>query len=165
MSASPGNDSLIDRYLVLGLRLGRHIDGFVDAYFGPAGLSELVAGEPVAPASRLRSEAAELLVDLDSGIEADVIDASRRRWLRAQVVGLHTSARKLSGETIAGHGDVLVLLFDADPAAAHFVSNGCRRAGAEERIKDEIAGVGGYMNNSMKKSLRLWSLEWLNIGH
>ena len=55
--------------------------------------------------------------------------------------------------------------FDADPAAAHFVSNGCRRAGAEERIKDEIAGVGGYMNNSMKKSLRLWSLEWLNIGH
>jgi hypothetical protein len=101
VSALPGTETLIDRYLALGLRLGRHIDGFVDAYFGPEALSDLVAGEPVVQASRLRAEAAELLVDLDGGVDAEIIDASRRRWLRAQLVGLHTSARKLSGESIA----------------------------------------------------------------
>jgi hypothetical protein len=101
MSAAAGSDSLVDRYLALGLRLGRHIDGFVDAYFGPPALSEQIGAEPVAPADRLRVDAAELLVDLDAGVDSAQVDASRRRWLRAQIVGLHTSARKLSGEPIA----------------------------------------------------------------
>jgi hypothetical protein len=101
MSAAPGSDSLVDRYLVLGLRLGRHIDGFVDAYFGPPERSEQIGGEPVAPPDRLRADAAELLADLDAGVDSAQIDASRRRWLRAQIVGLHTTARKLSGEPIA----------------------------------------------------------------
>jgi len=30
----------------------------------------------------------------------DILDASRRRWLRAQVTGMHTSARKMAGENI-----------------------------------------------------------------
>ena len=30
--AEPG---LVEEYLTLGLRLGRHIDGMVDAYYGP----------------------------------------------------------------------------------------------------------------------------------
>jgi len=25
----------VERYLLLGLRLGRHVDGLVDAYYGP----------------------------------------------------------------------------------------------------------------------------------
>lgn len=92
---------IIDRYLELGLRLGRHIDGFVDAYYGPADLARRVASEPVIPAEVLVADASRLIADLDGGEQDDTIDARRRRWIRAQVVGLHTSARKLAGEEIA----------------------------------------------------------------
>ena len=48
--ATPG-PSVVDRYLELGLRLGRHVDGFVDAYYGPPALAARVEAEPVmAPA-------------------------------------------------------------------------------------------------------------------
>ena len=42
--------SVAERYLLLGLRLGRHVDGIVDAYCGPPELAEAVASaEPVEP--------------------------------------------------------------------------------------------------------------------
>ena len=36
----------VERYLVLGLRLGRHVDGLVDFYYGPEHLTRLVHDEP-----------------------------------------------------------------------------------------------------------------------
>ena len=33
-----------ERYLELGLRLGKHVDGLVDAYYGPSELQEQVDG-------------------------------------------------------------------------------------------------------------------------
>jgi len=92
---------IIDRYLELGLRLGRHIEGFVDAYYGPQSLSERVAAEAVSAPDALATDAARLIADLDAGVDEDLVDARRRRWIRAQVLGLHTSARKLAGEDIA----------------------------------------------------------------
>lgn len=98
MSAVP---SIIEKWLRLGLRVGRHVDGFVDAYFGPASIAEAARAEaPIAPGA-LVAEAEALLRDLDDGVGADRVDAGRRRWLRAQVVGVHTSARILAGESIA----------------------------------------------------------------
>jgi len=38
---APG-PGLVEDYLTLGLRLGRHIDGMVDAYYGPPGLARAV---------------------------------------------------------------------------------------------------------------------------
>jgi len=40
VAAAPGRTGLVDRYLTLGLHLGRHIDGLVDAYYGPPSLAE-----------------------------------------------------------------------------------------------------------------------------
>jgi hypothetical protein len=40
------NQPLVERYLRLGLQVGRHVDGIVDAYFGPAELSAAVEAEP-----------------------------------------------------------------------------------------------------------------------
>jgi hypothetical protein len=98
----PVTDSgIVDRYLELALRLGRHVDGFVDAYYGPPAFRVRVDAEPVTAPLVLASDAEILLADLDAGVDADVVDASRRRWMRAQVLGLHTSARKLAGESIA----------------------------------------------------------------
>ena len=51
--SDPARDaSTVDRYLELGLRLDRHVDGFVDAYYGPPALAARVEAEPpVAPAA------------------------------------------------------------------------------------------------------------------
>jgi hypothetical protein len=91
---------IVERYLELGLRLGRHVDGFVDAYYGPADIAARVTAESLASPENLSADAARLIADLDAGLESDSLDAGRRRWLRAQTVGLHTSARILAAEPI-----------------------------------------------------------------
>jgi hypothetical protein len=80
----------VERYLLLGLRLGRHVDGLVDFYYGPQELSDRVAGEPLAGPSELVAEAQSLLASLDG-------DAP---WLRDQVRGLNTYARVLAGDEL-----------------------------------------------------------------
>ena len=101
MSAPITDSPIVDRYLELGLRMGRHIDGFVDAYYGPVVIADRVAGEPTLAPEVLVTAARQLIVDLDAGIDDDLLDASRRRWLRAQATGMHTSARKMAGEEIS----------------------------------------------------------------
>jgi hypothetical protein len=79
----------VERYLRLGIQLDRHVEGTVDAYFGPPELmDEVKAAPPVEPAT-LAADAEALLGDLDDG------------WLRDQVAGLHMFARVVAGETIA----------------------------------------------------------------
>jgi hypothetical protein len=98
--AHRGQDSLVpvqdswERYLVLGLRLGRHIDGLVDAYFGPAELREQVDGEPLAAPDDLAAEASALRA------------AAGTDWLRAQLLGCETTARRLAGEEIGWADEV-----------------------------------------------------------
>ena len=48
---------IVDRYLELGLRLGRHVDGFVDAYYGPPALADRVEAEPLRPPAELAADA------------------------------------------------------------------------------------------------------------
>jgi len=116
-------EPLVEDYLWLGLALGRHIDGLVDAYYGPPELAARVQAEPpVAPAA-LAGHARRLLASLDA--DGD-LDTGRRSWLSAQVRGLHTTARKLAGEPIAyldeieqSYGVRPVFVAEDDLAAAH----------------------------------------------
>ena len=78
-----------ERYLELGLRLGRHVDGLVDAYYGPPELKEQVDGEPLAEPAELVADADRLLAELPDG------------WLRDQVHGCATYARVVAGEELA----------------------------------------------------------------
>jgi hypothetical protein len=80
------SDSVAERYLRLGLQLGRHVDGIVDAYYGPLELAAAVAAEPPVDPRALVAAAKELLDELDDG------------WLRDQVAGLRTYAGALAGE-------------------------------------------------------------------
>ncbi len=122
MPAMPADTSngIVDRYLELGLRLGRHVDGFVDAYYGPAGLAARVEAEPLRSPPELVADAGRLVADLDAGEGAGTgdaaVDAGRRRWIRAQALGLRTSARKLAGEPIA-YLDEVEQCYGARPAA------------------------------------------------
>lgn len=89
----------VERYVRLGLALGRHLDGLVDAYYGPAAWAEeAAAGAPV-PLPALVADAARLVADLDAGVD-DALDPHRRSWLRAQVLGLHALGRSLAGEPL-----------------------------------------------------------------
>ena len=128
---------VVERYLALGLRLGRHVDGFVDAYYGPAELAAGVSSEPVRPPAALVAEAAALLTDLDGGADAADLEAGRRRWLRAQVVGLHTSARKLAGEPI-GYADEVEWCYGVRPAPL----DEDVFAAAHARLDDVLPGSG-----------------------
>ena len=92
-------DGPVGRYLQLGLRLGRHLDGMADAYYGPAGLAARIDDEPRRDLNALVADAGGLVADLDRG-DGD-LEPQRRRWLRAQVVGLHTAARKLNGDNVS----------------------------------------------------------------
>jgi len=106
--SAPGQpDGVVERYLELGLALGRHVDGLVDAYYGPPEIAARVASAPPAAPAQLAAAARSLVADLDGGAvlggdgAGDDGPARRRRWLRAQAVGLLTTARKLAGEDIA----------------------------------------------------------------
>lgn len=128
---------LVEEYLALGLALGRHIPGAVDAYYGPPHLARRAAlGAPEDP-RQLALRAGSLISALDAGeplnsagsdVSAEGGDTTgrRRRWLRAQVVGVRTTARLLSGERI-DYADEVELCYGVRPqrvpeediAAAH----------------------------------------------
>jgi hypothetical protein len=78
-----------EQYLQLGLRLGKHVDGLVDAYYGPPELQEQVDAEEVVPAPQLAAEADALLAELPDG------------WLADQVKGCATYAHVLAGDEIS----------------------------------------------------------------
>ena len=83
-----------ERYLVLGLRLGKHVDGLVDAYYGPPELKDQVDAEETTGAAQLAADAAQLERELEDS------------WLRDQVHGCLTYARVLAGERISYSDEV-----------------------------------------------------------
>jgi hypothetical protein len=86
--SSPG-----EAFVLLGLRLGRHVDGLVDSYYGPQELKEQVDAEPLADPAELVAQADALLAQADG-------------WLGDQVLGLRTYAGKLAGEEISYSDEV-----------------------------------------------------------
>jgi hypothetical protein len=115
-------EPVVREYLLLGLRLGKLVDGFVDCWFGDPALWQQVADEPSPDPAALAREATRLLAALvDSGLAED-----RRRYLAAQVRGLRCSAHRLSGldigfiAEVAAYFDVAIELGDTGAyAAAH----------------------------------------------
>jgi hypothetical protein len=73
-------ERIVERYLKLGLRLGRHVDGIVDSYSGPPELAAAVDSEPLRDPASLASDAEQLLGEVEDG------------WLRDQLRGLWTCA-------------------------------------------------------------------------
>jgi hypothetical protein len=119
---------LIVEYLELGLALGQHIDGLVDAYYGPP--LNAVQAPPASLAARARSLLAEL--DVDGSLEP-----ARRHWLAAQVRGLHTTASKLAGEPF-GYLDEIEAAYGVRP---HVVEED-EFAEAHRKLDGVIPGTG-----------------------
>jgi hypothetical protein len=90
--------SAVDRYLELGLRLGKQIDELIDAYYGPEDIARRVAAEEPREPAALVEDAQELLAE-----------AADDPWLAGAVQALWAQARKLEGEelTYAEEGDLV----------------------------------------------------------
>jgi len=139
---------LVERYLLLSLRLGWHIDGFVDFYYGPPEFAERVKGEePAAPAA-LADEAREL-AGLVAGSAGDLGDPQRERWFAAQLEGLATVAERLDGRRLSYEEEVRRCFgIDLDPASEDEL------AAAHQRLDELIPGTG-----DLGERYRAWRKE------
>jgi hypothetical protein len=127
-------DSLAERYIRLGLQLDRHVEGAVDAYFGPPELKAAVDAEPVADPDRLVADADALLDELNDG------------WLRDQVLGLHTFAGVIAGESIS-YSDEVERCYGVRPT----YTDEAVFAAAHEQLEELLPGDG-----PLAERHRLW---------
>jgi hypothetical protein len=79
--------SVVERYLELALRLGKHDDDLVDSFYGSDELAQRVEAEEPRDPAALAEDAEALLGELGDD-----------PWLAAQVRALGANARKLAGE-------------------------------------------------------------------
>src|ERR671936_2821147 len=119
------SESAVERYLRLGLQVGRHVDGMVDAYFGPSELAAAVEAEPPVDPRELVSAAEALLDELEDG------------WLRDQVVGLRTYAGVLAGEA-GSYADEVEGCYGVRPA----YTDEAVFTAAHERLQRLLPGEG-----------------------
>ena len=117
--------SAAERYLRLGLQLDRHVEGTVDAYFGPPELAAAVEAAPPVEPRTLVSAAEALLDELEEG------------WLRDQVVGLRTYAGVLAGES-GSYADEVEGCYGVRPS---YTDEAVFEA-AHERLEELIPGTG-----------------------
>jgi len=118
-------DAHAERYVRLGLQLGRHADDIVDTYFGPPELAAAVdAAAPVEPA-QLSASARALLAELDDG------------WLRDQVAGLGAHAGVLAGES-RPYADAVEACYQLRPKR----TDEAVFAGVHERLEELLPGAG-----------------------
>ena len=134
------DDTVAERYLRLGLRLGRHVDGIVDSYYGPADLAaEVEAAPPVEPAV--------LVADADA-----LVDALDDCWLRDQALGLRTYAGVLAGEAIS-YPDEVERCYGVRPTH----TDESVFAAAHERLEELLPGRGtlGERYLAWRESIRI----------
>ena len=58
----------------------------------------------------------------------------------------------------------VVAHFNADVAAAHLVRDGGGGAGAEEGVEDEVAGVGGDVEDALDEAFGFWCVEGIRYS-
>jgi len=95
-------EPLGEEYVRLAWRIERHVEGFVDGYYGPAELKAQVANEAPCEIPALLEDAARL----NALIEDTPMDDTRRDYLARQVRAMHTVLRRLSGEEVSLSAEV-----------------------------------------------------------
>ncbi|RDI30912.1 DUF885 family protein [Lentzea flaviverrucosa] len=90
-------NELVRGYLVLGLRLGRLVSGFVDSFTGDPALSRAVDNEPRLHPRALGDHARSLRRE----IPGSDLTEQRKQFLDAHLRALECTARRLDGERIS----------------------------------------------------------------
>ncbi|WP_395726395.1 DUF885 domain-containing protein [Nakamurella sp.] len=115
-------DQAVTDYLKLGLRFGRVVDGFVDAFTGDEDLKRQVDDEPAPDPSELSRQAAAL----SARVPQAGLSPTRTDYLTAHLDALVVAGRRLAGEPMSfvdevrSYFQVDIDLVDTDVyAAAH----------------------------------------------
>ena len=103
-------DAISSEYLSLAFALEQHVEGFVDAYYGPPEPREHGRGRPSDPAAILADIRA-----LRREVSASEYPDRRKAYLDAQLRGMETVARKAAGEELS-YGEEVRGCFDVEPA-------------------------------------------------
>lgn len=96
--------TLVEDYISLGLELNKHIEGLVDAYYGPGEAAARVNSSAKVDPRRLVENIRLLISSIEAREPLDLGDIAydpiRAVWLRAQSIGLLATAEKLAGVDI-----------------------------------------------------------------
>ena len=100
-------DSISQRYIEIAFDLEAHVEGFVDAYFGPPELRQR-------PERRLPDAIVAEIDALRAAIAASDYPAQRKGYLDVQLRGMAATARRLAGEALS-YADEVRACFDIEP--------------------------------------------------
>lgn len=110
-------DTISSEYIRLAFALDQHVEGFVDAYFGPPALRPVTAPqEPAAISAALTA--------LRENLRASSYPPRRKAYLDLQLRGMAATAAKLAGAELA-YRDEVRACFDIEPqlvAEEHFAA-------------------------------------------
>jgi len=91
-----GMDDFAKNYLSLGLRINKHINGYVEHYYGPSELKKAIDAEGITSPSKLMQDCKNLRNQIkDQGFEE-----KRHIFLEKALVAIYTILRKLDGEKL-----------------------------------------------------------------
>jgi hypothetical protein len=83
-------------FVRIGLSIGAHFPGYVDAYFGPPSIAQSVANEGAPSLGELQA----LVRDLANDVASDAhLDSNRRDYLLSEITAMRTTLVILQGET------------------------------------------------------------------
>jgi len=94
-----------DDFLLLALRIGKHIKGYVDFYYGPERLRQIVDCESLTALNTLLNDSNDLLKQLGS----QGFDKERMRYIEKLLIAMKTSIEILKGSTISIKDQILRL--------------------------------------------------------
>ena len=83
-------------YLLLGLRMGKIINGYVDSYWGPPALKEIVDTEENISPKKLLEKCSEL----QKNLENQGFEEKRKNFLEKILQSIETTLRVQSGEEL-----------------------------------------------------------------
>jgi len=109
-STHPKLDEFTELYLYLGLQIDRHVEGFVDAYYGPPEIKKRVQSEDLPSPDQLGHNVKLLM----SNLEDTSYDDHRTGYLRKQIIAMQTIIKKLQKEKIS-YLDEVEQCFDIRP--------------------------------------------------
>ena len=96
-------------YLLLALRIDKHIKGYVDFYYGPEKLRQIVKNEPLTSPTKLLKDSIALIKQLGT----QGYDIKRERYLEKMFIAMKTSIELLIGIEIPIK-DQFLNLYDVD---------------------------------------------------
>ena len=89
-------DDFAKDYILLGLRINKHINGYVEHYYGPPKLKKIVDSEELSSPNKLLNN----WKNLKTKFQEQDFEKKRYRFLNSTIRAIKTILRKLKGESI-----------------------------------------------------------------